>query len=123
MMDYAAAAAAAAAAMMPPSGAGGPPPPPPPHMAGHADISTILDQILNIADQSLDDAQTRKTTLNNHRMKSALFSVLCEIKEKTHLSFRNFHDDLDPPDAQLMRLDNMLVAEGIAGPEKGGGVN
>ena len=31
-------------------------------------------------------------------------------------------DDLgDPPDPQLMRLDNMLVAEGVAGPEKGGG--
>jgi len=122
MDAYAAAAAAAAAGMMPPH-MGGHPPPPPPSGGGNADISSILDQILNIADQSLDDAQNRKTTLNNHRMKSALFSVLCEIKEKTHLSFRNFHDDLDPPDTQLMRLDNMLVAEGIAGPEKGGGVN
>jgi len=119
MMDYPAAAAAAAAAMMNPH-MGQPQGPVPP---GSADISTILDQILKIGDQSLDDAQTRKTTLNNHRMKSALFSVLCEIKEKTHLSFRNFHDELDPPDTQLMRLDNMLVAEGIAGPEKGGGVN
>lgn len=54
-------------------------------------------------------------------MKPALFSVLCEIKEKTVLSLRNFHDEVDPPDAQMMRLDNMLVAEGIAGPEKGGG--
>merc|ERR1712025_658454 len=27
----------------------------------------------------------------------------------------------DPPDPQLMRLDNMLIAEGVAGPEKGGG--
>jgi len=26
----------------------------------------------------------------------------------------------DPPDPQLMRLDNMLIAEGVAGPEKGG---
>merc|ERR1719412_1323828 len=120
MMDYPAAAAAAAAAAMMNPHMGQPQGPVPP---GSADISTILDQILNIADQSLDDAQTRKTTLNNHRMKSALFSVLCEIKEKTHLSFRNFHDDLDPPDGQIMRLDNMLVAEGIAGPEKGGGAN
>ena len=53
-------------------------------------------------------------------MKSALFSVLCEIKERTVLSLRNVQDD-NPPDPQLMRLDNMLVAEGIMGPEKGGG--
>lgn len=26
----------------------------------------------------------------------------------------------DPPDAQLMRLDNMLLAEGVSGPEKAG---
>ena len=51
-------------------------------------------------------------------MKSALFSVLCEIKERTVLSLRNVQDD-NPPDPQLMRLDNMLVAEGIMGPEKG----
>ena len=51
-------------------------------------------------------------------MKPALFSVLCEIKEKTVLSLRNCNDE-DPPDPQLMRLDNMLVAEGVAGPEKG----
>ena len=48
-------------------------------------------------------------------MKPALFSVLCEIKEKTVLSLRNVTDD-DPPDPQLMRLDNMLIAEGVAGP-------
>ena len=44
--------------------------------------------------------------------------MLCEIKEKTVLSLRNVNDE-DPPDPQLMRLDNMLVAEGVAGPEKG----
>jgi hypothetical protein len=50
-------------------------------------------------------------------MKSALFSVLCEIKERTVLSLRNVQDD-NPPDPQLMRLDNMLVAEGIMGNAK-----
>jgi len=87
-------------------------------MRGHASINTILDQIMTITDQSLDEA--RKHTLNCHRMKPALFSVLCEIKEKTVLSLRNVNDE-DPPDPQLMRLDNMLLAEGVAGPEKGGG--
>jgi len=86
----------------------------------YSDINQILDQILNITDQSLDEAQARKHTLNCHRMKSALFSVLCEIKERTVLSLRNVQDD-NPPDPQLMRLDNMLVAEGIMGPEKGQG--
>merc|ERR1712002_1267617 len=86
---------------------------------GYSDINNILDQILNITDQSLDEAQARKHTLNCHRMKPALFSVLCEIKEKTVLSLRNLNDE-DPPDPQLMRLDNMLIAEGVAGPDKGG---
>merc|ERR1712212_421739 len=84
------------------------------------DINTILEQILNITDQSLDEAQARKHTLNCHRMKPALFSVLCEIKEKTVLSLRNLNDE-DPPDPQLMRLDSMLIAEGVAGPDKDGG--
>merc|ERR1712241_1292302 len=37
-------------------------------------------------------------------------------------SLRNVNEE-DPPDPQLMRLDNMLIAEGVAGPEKGGGAN
>lgn len=36
------------------------------------------------------------------------------------LSMRNAQED-EPPDPQLVRLDNMLLAEGVAGPEKGGG--
>ena len=31
---------------------------------------------------------------------------------------RGAQDD-DPADPQLMRLDNMLLAEGVAGPDKG----
>ncbi|XP_075591598.1 pre-B-cell leukemia transcription factor 1 [Dermatophagoides farinae] len=84
------------------------------------DINEILQQIMNITDQSLDEAQARKHTLYCHRMRHALFSVLCEIKEKTVLSLRNTQEE-EPPDPQLMRLDNMLIAEGVAGPERGGG--
>lgn len=36
------------------------------------------------------------------------------------LSIRNSLED-DPPDAQLLRLDNMLIAEGVSGPEMGSG--
>lgn len=57
------------------------------------DISEILQQIMNITDQSLDEAQARKHTLNCHRMKPALFSVLCEIKEKTGKS-NNHHPSM-----------------------------
>ncbi|XP_077432702.1 pre-B-cell leukemia transcription factor 2 [Vanacampus margaritifer] len=84
------------------------------------DIGDILQQIMTITDQSLDEAQAKKHALNCHRMKPALFSVLCEIKEKTGLSIRNNQEE-DPQDPQLVRLDNMLLAEGVAGPEKGGG--
>jgi len=35
------------------------------------------------------------------------------------LSIRSAADD-EPPDPQLLRLDNMLLAEGVVGPEKGG---
>ncbi|KAK0063349.1 pre-B-cell leukemia transcription factor 1 [Biomphalaria pfeifferi] len=84
------------------------------------EIGDVLQQIMTITDQSLDEAQARKHTLNCHRMKPALFNVLCEIKEKTVLSIRNTQEE-EPPDPQLMRLDNMLIAEGVAGPEKGGG--
>nr|KAF7427403.1 hypothetical protein H0235_007097 [Vespula pensylvanica] len=40
--------------------------------------------------------------------------------EEKILSLRNTQEE-EPPDPQLMRLDNMLIAEGVAGPEKGGG--
>ncbi|RXM35002.1 Pre-B-cell leukemia transcription factor 3 [Acipenser ruthenus] len=39
---------------------------------------------------------------------------------RTVLSIRGAQEE-EPPDAQLMRLDNMLLAEGVSGPEKGGG--
>ncbi|KAI7797662.1 putative pre-B-cell leukemia transcription factor 3-like, partial [Triplophysa rosa] len=73
---------------------------PPPH--GHdgtdgdgrkQDIGDILHQIMTITDQSLDEAQA---------------------------NIRGAQEE-DPPDPQLMRLDNMLLAEGVSGPEKGGG--
>ncbi|TRY97854.1 hypothetical protein DNTS_030331 [Danionella cerebrum] len=42
------------------------------------------------------------------------------ICSPTVLSIRGAQEE-EPPDAQLMRLDNMLLAEGVSGPEKGGG--
>ncbi|CAF5055473.1 unnamed protein product, partial [Rotaria sp. Silwood1] len=84
------------------------------------DVNGMIQQIMSIVDQSLDEAQARKHAFNQSRLKPAFFQVLCEIKEKTAINLRNFPED-EPPDAQLMRLDNMLLAEGIAGPERLGG--
>jgi len=87
---------------------------------GQSDISIILDQIMSATNRTEID-ETEKQSLNGHRLKPALFSVLCEIKEKTVLSLRHLHEQQEEgPDSQLMRLDNMLVAEGVAGPERGG---
>uniref|UniRef100_A0A8C3WAM1 PBX homeobox 4 n=1 Tax=Catagonus wagneri TaxID=51154 RepID=A0A8C3WAM1_9CETA len=99
----------------PPSAPRRPPPSPPPD----SDTADVLQQIMAITDQSLDEAQARKHALNCHRMKPALFSVLCEIKEKTVLSIRGVQDE-GPSSAQLRRLDNMLLAEGVSGPERRG---
>ena len=88
--------------------------------AGTHDIEELLKQLYNLSEMNLDEAQQQKHTLYCHRMKNALFSVLCQMKEKLVLTHRHVESE-DPPDPQLMRLDNMLIAEGIAGPEKGGG--
>ncbi|XP_068177661.1 pre-B-cell leukemia transcription factor 1-like isoform X2 [Antennarius striatus] len=84
------------------------------------DIGDVLQQIMAITHESLDEAQTRKHALNCHRMKSALFSVLCDMKERSALNIRSTQEE-DGPDPQIMRLDNMLLAEGIAGMERSGG--
>jgi len=83
---------------------------------GGQNISDVLQQIMTITDQSLDEAQARKHALNVHRMKGALFQVLCEIKEKAVLNMRSAPED-EPPDPQQLRLDRMLESEGVAGPE------
>ena len=56
--------------------------------------------------------------MQNHSMQPALFSVLCELKERTGLAHRLADNTADPPDPQLIRLDNMLAAEGVIGPEQ-----
>ncbi|XP_037067776.1 pre-B-cell leukemia transcription factor 4 isoform X1 [Peromyscus leucopus] len=81
------------------------------------DTSDVLQQIMAITDQSLDEAQARKHALNCIDEVCSL-QVLCEIKGNTAVSIR--HQEEDPPDAQLLRLDNMLLAEGVSRPEKRG---
>ena len=95
---------------------------PPPLTISNDIMNELLDQLMSITDQTLDEAQARKHTLNCHRMRNALFSVLCQMKEKLVLTHRQCEIEEDPlSDPQHTRLDNMLIAEGISGPEKGGG--
>ena len=51
---------------------------------------------------------------------SLLLSLSLSLSFLEGLSIRGAQEE-DPPDPQLMRLDNMLLAEGVSGPEKGGG--
>lgn len=82
-------------------------------------LSELLTEVMKISEQTLEDNEnTKKQALATHPMRQALFDVLCEVKEKTALSIRTGVDET-PEDPQLMRLDNMLVAEGVAGPDKG----
>uniref|UniRef100_A0A914XB10 Homeobox domain-containing protein n=1 Tax=Plectus sambesii TaxID=2011161 RepID=A0A914XB10_9BILA len=83
-----------------------------------ANISDLLQQLMSINEQTLDEAQATKHQLQSHRMKGALFDVLCDIKERTALSNRASVQDESLEDSQIVRLDNMLAAEGIVGPPK-----
>ncbi|KAI6235613.1 Homeobox domain-containing protein [Aphelenchoides besseyi] len=81
-------------------------------------IDELIRQLNIISDEELDDSATpKKLQLREHPMKGALYAELCYIKQKTALSVRNSNDDT-PEDPQLMRLDNMLTAEGVAGPAR-----
>ncbi|NXH00755.1 PBX3 factor, partial [Loxia leucoptera] len=102
---------------------------PPPH--GHEgadgdgrkqDIGDILHQIMTITDQSLDEAQAKQAASGQKsgRCRSTDCVFSCSLFSAQGLSIRGAQEE-DPPDPQLMRLDNMLLAEGVSGPEKGGG--
>jgi len=84
-------------------------------MQNGGNLESVLQNLMSLnTEQGMDEAQERKHRLNMHRMKNALFQVLCEIKEKSALSQRNPPED-DPPDPQQLRLDRMLESEGVIG--------
>jgi hypothetical protein len=87
--------------------------------SAYSTFDDLLHQLNIISEETLNETtQNKKAQLQSHRMKDPLFAVLCEIKDKTSLSIRSGPDE-QPDDPQLMRLDNMLVAEGVAGPDRG----
>ncbi|XP_065730287.1 pre-B-cell leukemia transcription factor 4 [Phocoena phocoena] len=70
-----------------------------------------------ITDQSLDEAQARKHSLTCHPLSPAAYSVYCRVPSKGVGNIRGIPEE-GPPDAQLQKLDNMLLAEGMCRPEK-----
>ena len=62
----------------------------------------------------------RLETWVSRRAESCGVGSLSPLACTLGLSIRSSQEE-EPVDPQLMRLDNMLLAEGVAGPEKGGG--
>lgn len=76
-------------------------------------IDDLLGTLWSIMDQSLDEAQTSKHNLSCNPCQPLIFDVLCEVKDKIALNLKALPGD-EVTDPQLIRLDNMLIAEGVA---------
>jgi hypothetical protein len=53
-------------------------------------------------------------------MKKEILRVMCEIKEKKVLRIRKKKEE-EKKEKKLMRIEKMLIEEGVEGKEKGGG--
>ncbi|KAL3094513.1 hypothetical protein niasHT_026279 [Heterodera trifolii] len=92
------------------------------HYPHFCNFDDLLHQLNVITKESLEPSeavQMRKAQLKQHPLKAPLFAVLCEIKDKTSPSMRSLPEEQndDNKDPQLIRLDNMLQAEKVAGPD------
>ncbi|CAD5214223.1 unnamed protein product [Bursaphelenchus okinawaensis] len=83
-------------------------------------VDDLIQQLQLIATEPLDDtAAVKKSQLSDNPYKYALYSELCDVKKKLCFHMRYPLEDAQTmDDSQLMRLDNMLAAEGVAGPER-----
>lgn len=73
----------------------------------------LREKLVGISHETLDHAQAKKRELEEHHFIHDLRQVLQDMKNRIALNPRINHED-EPQDPQLMRLDNMLVAEGVA---------
>lgn len=74
----------------------------------------LVEKLVGISHtETLDHAQVKKKELEEHHLIDHLRQVLHDMKERIALNPRINHEE-EPQDPQLMRLDNMLVAEGVA---------
>ncbi|KAI6196173.1 hypothetical protein M3Y94_01077700 [Aphelenchoides besseyi] len=82
-------------------------------------IDNLLGQLTLISDETFPDEETSaaiKDRLLSHPLKNALFVVLYDYKTRIALSTRN-SIETEENNAQLMRLDNMLIAEEVVAPD------
>uniref|UniRef100_A0A0K0FXY6 Pre-B-cell leukemia transcription factor 4 (inferred by orthology to a human protein) n=1 Tax=Strongyloides venezuelensis TaxID=75913 RepID=A0A0K0FXY6_STRVS len=78
-------------------------------------VTDLLEKLMIIADEPLinEKASEIKAEIRNHPFKNALFSCFVDCKAKINIS-SNLRQDVEEEDPQLIRLDNMLIAEGVA---------
>ncbi|CAF4432941.1 unnamed protein product [Rotaria magnacalcarata] len=74
----------------------------------------LTHRLMSLLNEPLDNAQESKNMFYRNSMQSAFYQVLCEIKGKTALNTGQLSNIDDQPSEQLIRVNNMLVAEGIS---------
>jgi hypothetical protein len=93
-------------------------------------LNDLINRIISIVNERLDDAQQYKTTFRNNSMQPAVYQILCEMKNKIGktnggkkpvtsrlllaLNTQQLPSIDNQPSEQLIRIDNMLIAEGIS---------
>lgn len=74
----------------------------------------LIEKLSNISCESLESVQLVKRSYSeNEHLVANLRHVLLDMKDRIALNPRINYEE-EPQDPQLMRLDNMLVAEGVA---------
>lgn len=81
------------------------------------EAEVMVDQLVGIIHETLDGdtglANMKKREFEDYPMTPSLQQVLRDMKDRIALNPRINHEE-EPQDPQLMRLDNMLVAEGVS---------
>ncbi|CAF0774681.1 unnamed protein product [Rotaria sp. Silwood1] len=80
----------------------------------NTNINILIDRLMSVINEHLDNAEQYKNTFHKNSMQSALYQVLCEVKNKIALNNQQMSNIEDQTSEQLIRIDNMLIAEGIS---------
>ncbi|CAF0739825.1 unnamed protein product [Rotaria sordida] len=76
-------------------------------------INDLIDHLMCLINERLDNAQQCKNMFYKNSMQLAFYQVLSEIKDKIALNTQQISNIDDQTSEQLIRVDNMLIAEGI----------
>uniref|UniRef100_A0A7E4W7P6 Homeobox domain-containing protein n=1 Tax=Panagrellus redivivus TaxID=6233 RepID=A0A7E4W7P6_PANRE len=81
-------------------------------------VSHFFQQLTEIADERYEAARSRElsTQLEQHRMRHLLFEAFTTVKNRMGPIL--IKQEQPSENAELLRLDNMLTAENVMGPEK-----